>query len=154
VKRREWRPRFAIVITAILCVTLAGHGNGPAQTDAAWTDAENARGAFTAGFMTNVTGLTCTSGLLSPIRLSWPAPVGLPALTGYRWTVTGGLTASGNLPASATSMTLNTGGLITIGSGVFSLYAVSNNWESPTPARANVAFLNLVLGVTSSCTPQ
>ena len=82
---------------------------------------------------------------------TWNAPTaGLP-VAGYRWTLTGGLTGNGTLGASATSVTLFSSGLLVLGSGTFSLYAVGpGGWES-TRVTGTVTVLSLLLGVTSSC---
>jgi hypothetical protein len=69
------------------------------------------------------------------------------ARTGYRWTVTGGLAGSGTLLAGATSVTLSSG-LLGIGSGTFSLYAVGpGGWESTVKAGT----LGFTTGLLSSC---
>ena len=138
-----------VVLAALACVTLAGFNGGPAQTDAAWTDAENARGSFTAGSVTPVSNLTCSGGIGS-ISISWTAPAaGGLTRSGYRWAVVGGINGTGTLAVNATSMSLN-GGILGIGSGVYSLYAVGpGGWES-LAATANVGFLT---GLVSSCTP-
>lgn len=119
------------------------------ETEAAWTDGEVARGAnLTAGTVNPPTALTCAPALGSA-TLAWTAPTaGGLARSGYRWTVTGGSTGSGTLGATATSLQL-TGGLLTLGTGTFSLYAVdAGGWES-APARATVT---VVLGLLWGCT--
>ncbi|GAA1923117.1 hypothetical protein GCM10009775_14400 [Microbacterium aoyamense] len=118
------------------------------DTQAAWTDGEVARGAgLTAGTVSPPTALTCNAAIGSA-TLRWTPPAGGLARTGYRWAVTGGSTGSGTLAANVTSLQL-TGGLLTLGTGTFSLYAVGpGGWES-TPVRATVT---VVLGLLWGCT--
>ncbi|WP_127473979.1 hypothetical protein [Microbacterium sulfonylureivorans] len=145
---RPRRLRGLAVTGALLAVVLAGAFATPAMTDAAWTDTEvSTSSALTAGTVTPVTAMTCTAGALAPVTFTWTAPVnGLPR-TGYRYTVTGGLTTSGTLAAGATSMQFTTA-LLGIGSGTFSLYAVGpGGWESVVKT-GTLSFLTAIL---SSC---
>ena len=150
--RRSRMPRALVAVTAVACMTVAGFVGGPSDTDAAWTDSEWATSdAMTAGRVMPVSNLDCTLGLLGAINFTWtaPAPGGLTR-NAYRWAVVGSVNGTDTLPATATSMTLN-GGLLGIGSGVYSLYAVGpGGWES-LAATANVSFLT---GLISSCTEQ
>lgn len=148
--RRSRMPRALVAVMAVACMTVAGFVGGPSDTDAAWTDGENAHGVLTAGRVERVTNFSCTPRLLGPIDFAWTAPVGGLTRTGYRWEVTGVATGSGTLTASATNMTLSPG-LLLIGSGVYSLYALGpDGWET-LAARANVSFITGLLG---SCSPQ
>ena len=147
--RRRRSAAAGVVLAAALCAgTLA-----PVETDAAWVDAEvGTSSSLAAGVVAPAAGLRCTgSGLLQPVTYTWNAPTaGLP-VAGYRWTLTGGLTGNGTLGASATSVTLFSSGLLVLGSGTFSLYAVGpGGWES-TRVTGTVTVLSLLLGVTSSC---
>lgn len=133
-------------LAGALCLATAP----PATTEAAWADAEVASGALTAGTVTPVTQMTCTAGVLQPVTFTWTAPAGGLTRTGYRWTVTGGLSGSGTLAASATSVSL-TRGLLGLGSGTFSLYAVGpGGWESVAKT-GTLGFVTVVLDVVSSC---
>ncbi|UOQ87598.1 hypothetical protein MUN74_09715 [Agromyces endophyticus] len=140
--------RASMVVAAIAAsVTVLGSAQ---QTEAAWNDGEAANGAFASGSVTAVTQMTCTAGLLQPVTFNWTAPTGGLARTGYRWTVTGGLTGSGTLAAGATSVQL-TNGLLGIGSGTFSLYAVGpGGWQSAAKT-GSLSFTTVVLDVLSSC---
>lgn len=148
-KRRLRAGASALALGAALCAwTFA-----PAQTEAAWVDAEVVTGGFTAGEVKPATGLRCSGGLLQPVTFLWTPPAsGLPR-TGYRWTVTGSLSGSGTLPATATSITLNNLGLLTLGSGTFSLYTVGpGGWESKTPATGSLFAVSLLgIGLAASC---
>lgn len=94
--------------------------------------------------------MSCSAGLLQPVTFTWTAPPGGLGRTGYRWTVAGGLSGSGTLPANATSVVLSTG-LLGIGSGTFALYAVGpGGWESSAKT-GSLSFLTVVLDVVSSC---
>jgi hypothetical protein len=84
---------------------------------------------------------------VSPVTFNWTAPTGGLPRTGYRYTVTGGLSTSGTLPATATSVQFATG-LLGLGTGTFSLYAVGPGaWESPVKT-GTLSFLTAIL---SSC---
>ncbi|MDR6905953.1 hypothetical protein J2X63_001639 [Agromyces sp. 3263] len=132
-----------VAASVALCTTTA-------QTDAAWSDTEVGTGSFAAGSVTPVTTMTCTAGLLQPVTYNWTAPAGGLTRTGYRWTVTGALSGSGTLAPAATSVTLSTG-LLGLGSGTFSLYAVGpGGWES-TAKTGTLSFATVVLDVLSSC---
>ncbi|WP_146145340.1 hypothetical protein [Microbacterium timonense] len=140
------RVAAVVALAGALCLV----ATPPAATEAAWADAENAGGAFTAGTVTPVTQMSCTSGLLQPVTFTWTAPSGGLTRTGYRWTVTGGLTGNGTLAADATSVSL-TRGLLGLGSGTFSLYAVGpGGWESVVKT-GSLGFVTVVLDVVSSC---
>lgn len=144
---RRRAPRAAIGATALACVVLAAAVAPPAPTDAAWTDLERGTGAFSAGAVTPVTQMTCAAGLLQPVEFTWTAPVGGLTRSGYRWTVTGGINGSGVLTAAATTVSLSSG-LLGIGSGTFSLYAVGpGGWEST----AKTGTLSFTTGLLSSC---
>ncbi|HEU5224136.1 MAG TPA: hypothetical protein VFU07_10745 [Candidatus Lumbricidophila sp.] len=131
-------------------------GSATHRVEAAWLDAETATGSYTAGTVSPVTSMTCTAGLLQPVTFNWTAPVGGLTRTGYRWTVTGGLNGSGTLAANATSLQLSTG-LLGLGSGTFSLFAVYDtdgagpvHWESLVKT-GSLTFATVVLDVVSSC---
>jgi len=146
------RRRRATASLAALSLLLGGCVvvGGASATDAAWTRTTVAGGTIAAGSVSPPTNLTCTAGLLVPVTFRWNAPVGGLTRTGYRWTMTGGLTGSGTLAAGATSVQLQ-GTLIAIGTGTFSLYAVGpGGWES-APVTGTATTLNLVLGLTTSC---
>lgn len=149
--RRARGARARIAVVALAALVLAAAGTPPSQTEAAWTDGEVATSSLlTAGAVTPVTQMTCTAGLLQPVTFTWTAPAGGLARTGYRWTVTGVLTGSGTLGASATSLQL-TSGLLGIGSGTFSLYAVGpGGWESVVKT-GSLSFIAVVLNVNSTC---
>lgn len=143
------RRRLAAVALGLVAASVALM---PARypTEASWTDSEHATGALAAGTVTPVTQMTCTAGLLQPVRFSWTAPSGGLARTGYRWTVSGGLVNSGTLPADATTLQLSTA-LLGLGSGTFSLYAVGpGGWESSAKT-GSLTFARVVLDVLSSC---
>lgn len=143
---RARRVGAAVVLAGVLCAASLA----PAQTDAAWIDREVASEAtLRAGTVMPVTSMTCATGLLilAPVTFSWTAPVGGLARSSYRWTVTGSLNGSGVLAANATSVSLNSG-LLGLGTGTFSLFAVGpGGWESP-PKTGTLTFLT---GLLSSC---
>ena len=146
------RSRRAGAAVIILAGVLCAGSIAPSQTEAAWTDRELGQGTFASGTVSAPTGLRCAqSGLLQPVIYAWTSPAGGLPRTGYRWTITGGLTGNGTLPANATSVTLFSSGLLVLGSGTFSLSAVGpGGWESPV-ATGSVSVLSVVLGVTSFC---
>lgn len=142
--------RVAILLAASVAAAAVGSGGMFVTTEAAWVDPERATGTFTAGTVSPVTSMSCTSGLLQPVTFTWTAPVGGVTRTGYRWTVTGGITGSGTLAANATSVVLTTG-VLGLGSGTFSLYAVGpGGWES-TAKTGTLGFVTVVVNVVSSC---
>lgn len=146
---RRRRARAALSAMALVSLVLAGTA-ASAPTAAAWTDTERSTGSFGAGAVAPVVTMSCSAGLLQPVTFTWTAPTGGLGRTGYRWTVTGGLSGSGTLPANATSVVLSTG-LLGIGSGTFSLYAVGpGGWESSAKT-GSLTFLTVVLDVVSSC---
>lgn len=126
--RRRRLSAAVVALAGVLCLASLA----PASTEAAWTDTEvGSSGTVTAGTVTPVTAMTCSAGLASPITFSWTAPTGGLTPTGYRWVVSGSWSLSGTLPANATSQSF-ANGLLAIGSGTFSLYAVGpGGWESP-----------------------
>lgn len=136
----------ALMLAGVLCASALA----PARTDAAWTGREVASDAtLQAGTVAPVTDMTCATGLLilAPVTFSWSTPTGGLARTSYRWTVTGSLHGSGVLAANATSVSLGTG-LLGIGTGTFSLYAVGpGGWES-APKTGTLTFMT---GLLSSC---
>ncbi|MHC2998574.1 hypothetical protein OB08_04930 [Microbacterium sp. HJ5] len=134
---------------ALAALVLAGVMAPALPTTAAWTDRETATtSTLTAGRVQPANQLACTAGIASPITFTWSAPNGGLTRTGYRWAVTGGLTASGTLAANATTLQL-TSGLLGIGSGMFSLYAVGpGGWEST----ARTATVSFTTGLLSACT--
>jgi len=120
----------------------------PEPTDASWADTETARGSVASGTVQPPTGLRCTgSGLLQPIGLAWTAPATGLAVSGYAWTVTGGLASSGTLPATATSLTL-TSALLGVGSGTFTIRAQGPGGWVSAPRTATVSFTT---GLISAC---
>lgn len=126
--REKRRLRVAtIALASVLCLAVAT----PVSTEAAWTDTEVGRStSLAAGTVTPVTGMTCDAGLAAPITFNWTPPLNGLARTGYRWTVTGTWSLSGTLAANATTQSF-ANGLLAIGSGTFSLYAVGpGGWES------------------------
>lgn len=146
---RARRVGAAVMLAGVLCAASLA----PARTEAAWTDREIASEAtLRAGTVMPVTNMTCATGLLilAPVTFSWSAPVGGLARTSYRWTVTGSLNGSGVLAANATSVSLSSG-LLGLGTGTFSLFAVGpGGWESP-PKTGTLTFLT---GLLSSCSVQ
>ena len=149
-----WRRLAATVALAGLCAALVIAAR-PVTTDAAWTDSEIANGGLASGRVIAPTQLTCRSagGVAVPLIVDWPAPA-TPAdaltRTGYRWTVTGGITASGTISdPAATSITFNIG-LLGIGSGQLTVYAVGpGGWERPIANTLTIGFLTSLI---TSCT--
>ena len=129
------------VIAAMLLLAVVPAAS---SSDAAWADREIATSSsLSAGSVAPVPVMTCTSGI-GAVTFNWTAPTGGLARSGYRWTVTGAFTASGTLAANATSVQL-TSGLLGIGTGTFSLYAVhASGWES-APKSGTVSFLTALL---------
>jgi hypothetical protein len=151
---RARRVGAAVMLVGVLCAaSLPPARSESAWTEAAWTDREIASDAtLRAGTVIPVTDMTCATGLLvrAPVTFSWTPPVGGLARTSYRWTVTGSLNGSGVLAPNATSVSLSTG-LLGLGSGTFSLFAVGpGGWESP-PKTGTLTFLT---GLLSSCSVQ
>jgi len=145
------RRRGLGVFVALGLVCLGILPSASADTDAAWVDAEQGTASdLKAGAVSPPTAMTCSAGLLQPVQFSWTAPAGGLTRTGYRWTVTGGLSGSGTLAASATSVVL-TNGLLGLGTGTFTLYAVGPSlWES-TPVVGTASFATVVVNVLSTC---
>lgn len=137
---RAARRNGVFLLVALGLAGLVGLPSAATSTAAAWVDAEQAQGAgLTAGSVTRVASMTCTAGIASPARFTWPLPTGGLPRTGFRWEVTGALTGSGTLAAGATTIQLSSG-LLGIGSGTFRLYAVSGTWESQ-PITGSVSLL-------------
>ena len=146
--------RRGAAVLALAGVLCAG-AMAPSSTEAAWTDQEVGRGSLAAGTVMPVTNFRCTaSGLLQPVTFSWDAPA-LGGLTrsGYRWTLSGGLSGTGVLAAGATSVTIG-GGLLTVGTGTLSLVGLGpGGWQS-TPATGTVTVTSVLgIGLLSSCSP-
>lgn len=146
---RAHRVAAAIALVGVLCAPALA----PAPTDATWVDQEVAGDTtLRAGTVNPPTGLRCTGGLLQPVTFTWTAPAGGLPRTEYRWTVTGNLTGSGTLAASATSVTLTSLAILSVGSGTFSLYAVGpGGWNSTTVTGSLFAVSVIGLGVVASC---
>ena len=144
------RRRRAGVATLVLAGVLCAGALAPVETEAAWVDAEvGTSSSLAAGSVSPVVTMNCAPGLgiLAPVTFTWSAPVGGLTRASYRWTVTGGLTGADVLTANATSLSLSSG-LLGIGTGTFSLYAVGpGGWES-APKTGTVSFLT---GLLSSC---
>jgi len=120
----------------------------PTPTEAAWVGAEvGTSSSLQAGTVAPVTQMTCTAGLTQPVVFTWTAPAGGLARTGYKWTVSGVLVGNGTLTEGATSVSLSSG-LLGIGSGTFSLYAVGpGGWESAVKTGS----LSFTTGLLSTC---
>lgn len=146
--KRSGGTRARVAAAALACFVLAGTATAPSLTAAAWTDQEVATSSLlTAGTVTPVTVMSCSAGAFQPVTFNWTPPAGGLTRSGYRWTVTGVISGSGVLAASATSVQLNSG-LLGLGSGTFSLYAVGpGGWES-VPKTGSLSFLT---GILSSC---
>jgi hypothetical protein len=146
------RRRLAVAALALAAASVAVMP-APHVTDASWADAEHASGALAAGTVAPVTQMSCTAGVLQPVRFTWTppsSPSGSLPRTGYRWTVSGGLTGAGTLPAGATTLQLATA-LLGLGSGTFSLYATGpGGWESKVMT-GSLSFARVVLDVVSTC---
>ncbi|WP_164861715.1 hypothetical protein, partial [Microbacterium sp. CPCC 204701] len=144
------RARTVGAAALILAGALCAGALAPAPTEAAWTHREVASDAtLQAGTVMPPPNMTCATGLLilAPVTFSWSAPTGGLTRSSYRWTVTGSLNGSGVLAANATSVTLSSG-LLGLGTGTFSLYAVGpGGWES-SPKTGTLSFLT---GLLSSC---
>jgi len=142
--RRGARAKTLVAAAALATMALAGLAAPASPTTAAWTDTERATSAtLTAGRVTAVSTMSCTTPLGGP-RFSWTAPTGGLTRTGYRWTVTGGLSGSGTLGANATNVQVSSG-LLGIGTGTFSLYAVGpGGWESVAKT-GTVSFVTAIL---------
>ncbi|MBW9095556.1 hypothetical protein JNB62_17905 [Microbacterium jejuense] len=145
-------PRRAVAALLALVGVLGVALLQPSPTEAAWVRTDVAGDTtLSAGTVAPVTQMTCTAGLLQPVTFSWTAPTGGLTRTGYRWTVTGGLNNNGgDLPATATSISLNTG-LLGLGSGTFSLYVLGpGGWRSGAKT-GSLSFATVVLDVLSTC---
>lgn len=117
----------------------------PSPTSAAWADTERSTGSLTAGTVSRVVTMTCAV-TTNRVTFSWTAPTGGLTRASYRWTLTGGLTGSGTLGATATTVNIN--GSLLIGTGTFSLYAVGpGGWESV----AKTGTATFVTGLLPSC---
>lgn len=149
---RARRGAAALALVGVLsAATLAA-----SPTEAAWVDREVAGDTtLRAGTVNPPTGLRCTGGLLQPVTFTWTAPAaGGLSRTEYRWAVTGNLSGSGTLGASATSITLTSLAILSVGSGTFSLYAVGpGGWESTAATGSLFAVSVIGLGVVTSCSP-
>ena len=141
--RRRRLSAAVVALAGVLCLASLA----PASTDAAWTDKEvGSSGTVTAGTVAPVTAMTCTDGLLAPITFRWTAPAGGLTRTGYRWVVSGSWSLNGTLAANATSQQFASG-LLSLGSGTFSLYAVGpGGWESLVKTGSMSYLTGLVTG--------
>lgn len=141
------RRRGSVVLVAAGLIACFALPSAAVSTDAAWVDIERATSsALTAGTVSPVTQLTCTPGVGSA-RFSWTSPTGGLTRASYRWTVAGAVTGSGTLASTATSVTLSSG-LLGLGTGTFSIYAVGpSGWES-APVQGTVT---VVLGLLWGC---
>jgi hypothetical protein len=123
----------------------------PHQTLASWTDGAHAHGSLTAGTVAPPTGLQCSAGYQADVTFFWTAPAGGLTITGYRWTLTGGVSGSGTLPATAASidLPLSTFGTGT-GSGTFTLAAEGPGTWTSTSALGTVGASGAPLSTTCS----
>jgi hypothetical protein len=151
-RRKQRRRLRAKVVPITLATLIAGVSaiGAPTPAVAAWASNEHSTVTFTAGSVSPVGSMTCTAGLLQPVSFTWSPPTGGLTRTGYRWTVTGGLSGSGTLAANSTTITLDSG-LVGLGTGTFALFAQgSGGWESPA-ATGSLALIRVVLVVNSTC---
>jgi hypothetical protein len=150
--RRRRLGLAAGAFVGVLCLAVAT----PSSTEAAWTDTEVGSSVMGAGEVMPATALQCTGGgVLSPVTFKWTPPSTGLGLTGYEWTVTGSLTGSGVLPAAATSVTLSSLSLLTIGSGTFTLYSLGpGGWKSKTPVTGSIFAISVLgVGLVATCSP-
>ncbi|WP_189045360.1 hypothetical protein [Micromonospora sonchi] len=94
----------------------------PQSTQASWTDTEYGLGSLQSGTVNPPTNLQCSAGLLNPPTFTWNLPVGGLARSGFTWRLSGPFSGGGTLGPNATTVTVS-GGLLSIGSGTFHLYA-------------------------------
>lgn len=104
--RRGWRARIAAVCVAAGVLAVLSSSQ-PAQTEAAWTDAEVAQGTFTAITVPAPVGLDCSyypgvlNILLGNAKIKWQAPAGYPqygpANAEYGYTTSSGVVLVGSL---------------------------------------------------------
>lgn len=146
--RRGARAKTLVAAAALATMALAGLVAPASPTTAAWTDTERGTSAtLTAGIVSAPNQFRCTTGLAQPITFTWNNTAATLTRASYRWAVTGGISGSGVLVASATTVQVSSG-LLGIGSGTFSLYAVGpGGWES-TPRTASIGF---VTGLIPTC---
>lgn len=150
--RRRRLGLAAVALAGVLCFAVAA----PSSTEAAWTDKEVGSGGLTAGEVMPATALQCTGGgVLAPVTFKWTPPTTGFNPTGYEWTVTGSLTGSGVLPAGATSVTLSSLSVLTVGSGTFSLYSLGpGGWRSKTPVTGSLFAISVLgIGLLAACSP-
>lgn len=146
----KWRRGAGSVIVIAAAVLALTAPPAPAPTLASWTDSEYGTGSLTAGTVSPPTNLHCTAGLLQPARFFWDLPSGGVTRTGFHWTVTGGLSGSGDLGPTVTTVELNSG-LIGLGSGTFTLYAQGpGQWQSTTVS-GSLSLIKIILDVNSTC---
>ncbi|MBG6085452.1 hypothetical protein [Zhihengliuella flava] len=130
-----------VVLLAALSAAVTG-AHLPHPTEAAWADAEHARGTLAAGEVLRPVNMTCTKpALASQLQFRWTNPTGGLTRQQYRWEFYNpgvlGLgqspTRTGTLNASATgvNISISLGDLLDLGQGNFRLYAVGpGGWES------------------------
>lgn len=150
-RRKQRRRLRAKVVPITLATLIAGVSaiGAPTPTVAAWGSNEHSTVTLTAGSVSPVDSMMCTAGLLQPVRFTWSPPTGGLTRTGYRWTVTGGLSGSGTLAANSTTITLDSG--LGLGTGTFALFAQgSGGWESPA-ATGSLSLIRVVLNLNSTC---
>lgn len=139
-QRRRWLAGAAALSLCAHAIALVP----PESTDAAWTDTEYGSGSLTAGTVNPPTNLACSAGVLTAPTFTWDLPTGGLPRSGFTWTLTGGFSGGGTLGPTATSVNIP-GGLLTIGSGTFSLSANGPGGWTSTPVTGSVAMLTAIL---------
>ncbi len=150
--RMTRRHRLGALGVAVLVCAAVATGAPPVESDAAWSDAEQASGSIPAITVASPGDVRCAAaGLLTPAVVAWDPPAAGSNVLGYRWTLVGTSNRSGTLPADATSVSF-AGGVLVIGTSRFDLWAVGpGGWEAPATNGASIGLLSVVVGLTTSC---
>ncbi|KAA9089143.1 fibronectin type III domain-containing protein [Microbacterium radiodurans] len=141
----------AVGVAVLLCAGVAT-GAPPVESDAAWSDAEQASGSVSTLRVASPGAVRCANqGLLQQAVVTWSPPPDDATILGYQWSLDGGA-RSPTLPSSTRSVTVS-GGLLQLGTFEFRLYAIGpGGWEAEATNRPRVSIVSLAgLGVLASC---
>jgi predicted ribosomally synthesized peptide with SipW-like signal peptide len=149
---RRTRLRALAIVAALGVLLPFALSARASETLANWSDSEATTGAFTAAVVGPPGALPCNAGIGKSATFSWTHPSTGLARTSYHIVVTlNGSTVlnSSTVLSTTTSYTIPTG-VLSIGSGTFSVRAVSDSWES-TAVTGTFSVLGILVLLSTSC---
>jgi predicted ribosomally synthesized peptide with SipW-like signal peptide len=146
------RIRVVVILAALLIALPVVLSTRSSQTVASWTDTEVATGSLTAASVGPPRTGSCSAGFLQSATFSWAHPNTGLTRTSYHIVVTlNGSTVVNNAAVSmaTTAYTIPTG-VLSIGSGTFSVRAVAGTWES-TAITGTFSVFGLLFLLDTAC---